>query len=258
MYLEDNILRIEFDYLPPEEPFSGDASNPHQKVLIVKINKLDVTAVEFENDYWYISYDNGTTWTKLEKAVGEDGVAVDGIFESVEQDEQFVYLKLKGGDRFVFQKYGKAAELVSLKFIARQNPTVLIQDAVCEIVDNVCEVMIPHIVPNKNLIPVFDFIGESVMVGDVEITSGETQLDFSKPVTFNVVSSRNDITSYTVNVRAFTGLPVITINTNDGKDVVSKDSYKDAPGLSSTISIISTILHLSAVQIFTRVSVVTD
>ena len=53
---EDNILRIEFDYLPPEEPFSGDASNPHQKVLIVKINKLDVNAVEFENDYWYIKF----------------------------------------------------------------------------------------------------------------------------------------------------------------------------------------------------------
>lgn len=184
--------------------------------------------LKIEDDYWYISYDNGTTWTKLEKAVGEDGVAVDGIFESVEQDEQFVYLKLKGGDRFVFQKYGKASELLSLTFKAKQNPSVLIEDAVCAIVDNVCEVMIPHIVPNKKLIPVFDFIGESVVVENAKIESGKTQLDFSKPVVFKVVSSRNDTTAYTVNVRAFTGLPVVTINTNDGSSVTSKSTYKDA------------------------------
>lgn len=29
--------------------------------------------LKIENDYWYVSYDNGQTWTKLGKATGEDG-----------------------------------------------------------------------------------------------------------------------------------------------------------------------------------------
>ena len=31
--------------------------------------------LKIEDDYWYISYDNGQTWQQLYKAVGEDGVA---------------------------------------------------------------------------------------------------------------------------------------------------------------------------------------
>jgi len=35
--------------------------------------------LKIENDYWYISYDNGNTWTQLGKAKGEDGQdGVDG------------------------------------------------------------------------------------------------------------------------------------------------------------------------------------
>lgn len=29
--------------------------------------------LKIENKYWYISYDNGNTWTQLDKAIGEDG-----------------------------------------------------------------------------------------------------------------------------------------------------------------------------------------
>ena len=201
--------------------------------------------LKIEDGYWYISYNNGTTWIKRDKAVGEDGEDADCIFESVEQDEQFVRIKLKGGDCFVFQKYIEASKLLRLVFKAKQNPNVLIEDAVCEIEDNICEVMIPHLVPHKMLIPVFDFTGESVVVENTKIVSGHTQLDFSKPVVFKVVSSRNDTTAYTVNVRAFTGLPVITINTNDGKDVTSKSSYKDA-----TIRIVEDITTKASGDVF--------
>ena len=42
--------------------------------------------LKIEEDYWYISYDNGQTWSQLEKAVGEDGkdgVDGDSMFSSV-------------------------------------------------------------------------------------------------------------------------------------------------------------------------------
>ena len=38
-------------------------------------NGINGTTPQFkiENDYWFISYDNGTNWTQLGKATGEDG-----------------------------------------------------------------------------------------------------------------------------------------------------------------------------------------
>ena len=81
-----------------------------------KDGKDGVTPVlKIENDYWYISYDNGATWTELGKATGEDGKdgadGEDGIngedgkdgkdgdsmFKSVTQDEENVYFELADG-----------------------------------------------------------------------------------------------------------------------------------------------------------------
>ena len=68
--------------------------------------------LKIEDGYWYISYDNGTTWTQLGKATGEDGKngtdgedGADGkdgqdgdsMFRSVTQDENYVYFTLADG-----------------------------------------------------------------------------------------------------------------------------------------------------------------
>ncbi|MBR5573968.1 MAG: InlB B-repeat-containing protein [Paludibacteraceae bacterium] len=74
--------------------------------------------LKIENGYWYISYDNGATWTQLGKATGEDGKdGVDGedgkdgqngadgkdgqdgdsMFQSVTQDDNYVYFTLADG-----------------------------------------------------------------------------------------------------------------------------------------------------------------
>ena len=74
--------------------------------------------LKIEEGYWFISYDNGATWTQLGKATGEDGKdGVDGedgkdgqngadgkdgqdgdsIFQSVTQDENYVYFTLADG-----------------------------------------------------------------------------------------------------------------------------------------------------------------
>ena len=74
--------------------------------------------LKIEDGYWYISYDNGATWTQLGKATGEDGKdgkdgangtdgkdgqnGADGkdgqdgdsMFQSVTQDENYVYFTL--------------------------------------------------------------------------------------------------------------------------------------------------------------------
>ena len=74
--------------------------------------------LKIEDGYWYISYDNGTTWTELGRATGEDGQdgkdgadgkdgqnGTDGkdgedgdsFFQSVTQDENYVYFTLADG-----------------------------------------------------------------------------------------------------------------------------------------------------------------
>ena len=84
--------------------------------------------LKIEEGYWYISYDNGTTWTQLGKATGEDGKdGVDGedgkdgqngadgkdgqdgdsMFQSVTQDENYVYFTLADGTVI---KIAKASE----------------------------------------------------------------------------------------------------------------------------------------------------
>jgi hypothetical protein len=62
--------------------------------------------LKIEEGYWYVSYDNGATWTQLGKATGEDGQngdkgdkgdTGDSMFQSVTQDENYVYFTLADG-----------------------------------------------------------------------------------------------------------------------------------------------------------------
>ena len=50
--------------------------------------------LKIENDYWYVSYDEGQTWQQEGRATGEDG---DSMFQSVTQDESYVYFTLADG-----------------------------------------------------------------------------------------------------------------------------------------------------------------
>lgn len=66
--------------------------------------------LKIEEGYWYISYDNGTTWSQLGKATGEDGkdgmdgVDGDSMFESITQDDVNVYFRLKNGENITIPK----------------------------------------------------------------------------------------------------------------------------------------------------------
>ena len=51
--------------------------------------------LEIREGYWWISYDNGTNWSQLGKATGEDGKDADSI--RITQDENNVYFELADG-----------------------------------------------------------------------------------------------------------------------------------------------------------------
>jgi len=67
--------------------------------------------LKIEGGYWYISYDNGTTWTQLGKATGENGAdgkdGADGksFFQDVTQDADYVYLTLSTDEQIAVPKH---------------------------------------------------------------------------------------------------------------------------------------------------------
>ena len=63
--------------------------------------------LKIENDYWYVSYDNGATWTELGKATGEDEADGDTIFSSITQDDEYVYFNLADGTMITLPKHDK-------------------------------------------------------------------------------------------------------------------------------------------------------
>lgn len=69
--------------------------------------------LKIEDGYWYLSYDNGSTWQKLGKATGNngldgvngsDGEDGDSIIDSITQDEENVYFNLTDGTLITLPK----------------------------------------------------------------------------------------------------------------------------------------------------------
>lgn len=94
--------------------------------------------LKIEDGYWYISYDNGATWTQLGKATGEDGKdgadgengkdgqnGADGkdgqdgdsMFQSVTQDENYVYFTLADGTVIKIAKSSGSNDQPNSEFI---------------------------------------------------------------------------------------------------------------------------------------------
>ncbi len=53
--------------------------------------------LKIENGYWYVSTDNGATWTQLGKATGDKGEQGDSMLQSITQDDENVYFTLADG-----------------------------------------------------------------------------------------------------------------------------------------------------------------
>ena len=69
--------------------------------------------LEIQEGYWWISYDNGTNWTQLGKATGEDGKDADSI--KITQDENNVYFELADGTVITISKTGQSTEFIQFK-----------------------------------------------------------------------------------------------------------------------------------------------
>ncbi len=119
-------------------------------------------------------------------------------------------------------------QLLTMEFKQSDNPS-LSSDVVCEIYSStgIVNCWLPNIDDSKTLIPRFTYDGTLMMMGTSEITSGVSSVDFSSPVTLTIATSKES-KSYTVNVYAFTGLPVMMIDTENAQAITSKETYLNA------------------------------
>ena len=83
--------------------------------------------LKVEDEYWYISYDNGQTWEILYEYGGDN----DSLFSEVESDGKYLYLTLSDGSKFTLPYYTEA-RLISFGFTAKTNPRWLSSDLECE------------------------------------------------------------------------------------------------------------------------------
>ena len=86
-----------------------------------------IPQLKIENGYWYVSYNNGSTWTQLDKAAGENGADGasgkdgDSFFSSVTTDDYGVHFSLADGTEFTVPLAHDSllAELDDISFIPK-------------------------------------------------------------------------------------------------------------------------------------------
>lgn len=86
----------------------------------------------------------------------------------------------------------------------------------------------------QGLVPTFTYLGESLKVNGIVVKSGETELDFSKPLTLTVVAQDGTTCDYEISVVLKESIPVAVphfkITTEDASvtEIPSKDYYLNA------------------------------
>lgn len=99
-------------------------------------NKIKASAVDgitpqlkIVDDYWYISYDNGNTWTQFDKVTGDNNSSDKGLFESIDVKEDSIVFTLSDGTIFELPMISSLLSVSldnyeSLKFTAGASKTI--------------------------------------------------------------------------------------------------------------------------------------
>lgn len=130
-------------------------------------------------------------------------------------------------------------------FLAKNNPDILLSDVSGEIFgDSLISVRIPYLTDSKTLVPTIQLSSNNLFLSvdndkslqiDSNKYTGEAK-DFTKQVIYSLSDKVNDkpIAIYKVNVVGYTGLPIMSINTENDAPITSKEDYVKA-----TISVTS-------------------
>ncbi len=141
--------------------------------------------LKIENGYWYVSYDNGASWTQLGKATGEDGKdGTEGksFFQDITQDENNVYFTLADGTVITVPKgLALGVEFAESDLVVMSpNTTREIAYTVISATDSV-KVEVISSADIKAKVVADDANG---LAGKIHITTGATIDEYSKVIVF--------------------------------------------------------------------------
>ena len=150
--------------------------------------------LKIEDDYWYVSYDNGQSWTQLGKATGEDGKdgtngtdgtnGADGksFFQDITQDDNNVYFTLTDGTVITIPK-GLA---LSIEF-AESDLVVMSPNSTREIgytVTSATETVKVEVTSSADIKAKAVADNASGLTGKIHITTGDAIDEYSKVIVF--------------------------------------------------------------------------
>lgn len=116
--------------------------------------------------------------------------------------------------------------ITSFVFEASKNPQLLLADITATINENgTISALIPYVIPNKKLIPTIEFSNKQAYIQSPEAID---DIDFSSPVEITIRDTEGKTQEYKVLIYAFTGLPIVYINTENDTEITSKDEYINA------------------------------
>ena len=138
--------------------------------------------LKIENGNWFISYDNGSTWNEIGLATGDAGKDGDSFFQSVTQDDRFVYFTLADGTVITLPK-GAALDITFAEsdlVVMSPNSTREIDYTVTSVTDKVT-VEVTSSADIKAKVIALDASGKS---GKIKITTSATIDEYSKVIVF--------------------------------------------------------------------------
>ncbi len=209
---------IEFRVNPSNAIFNYDVNSLNCEIELDMVGKTRNSYVTSPENYNLI---------KVEQSVDENGVIKQGQYKAYIADSDLstnyneqVALVLNVNDSnnqpiqvssTVFNVVYAGNTLSYFAFLAENNTSVAL-DVEMSIDGYNLAITTPLISNTKNLVATFVTNGEKVLVDGVEQISGETQNDFSKPVTYSIVSADGTVAKYVVDLRT-TGLSIVIVNT---------------------------------------------
>lgn len=84
--------------------------------------------IKVENDYWYVSYDNGATWKQLYKVAAGGGAGNNtssNIISNITQDENFAYITLLDGTTITLPKANTSSVSIQIGDITLNSVTFI-------------------------------------------------------------------------------------------------------------------------------------
>ena len=115
--------------------------------------------------------------------------------------------------------------LTRFVFEVSKNAKHLISDLECTISGNEITGFVTYMTDISELVPTFEGEFYDIKVGPKAQQSGVTANDFTREVVYRVTNSKGKWKDYKVKVYSFTGLPVVTIETDRRAEITSKEDY---------------------------------